>query len=252
MPRRAREQSPTGIYHVIMRGINRQSIFEDYEDRLILIDKLAKFRVKSSYRIFAYCLMDNHIHLLIQEQKDPIGKIIKRISSSYVFWFNNKYERCGHLFQDRFKSEAVDSERYFLTVLRYIHQNPLKAKITDDISKYPWSSYGEYIGKGTLVDTEYVLKMFADIPEAAVRRFDEFLREGNEDECLEIEEIKIVSDQKLKEVVKKQFGIEAIRIAHEEKENQVSILRELKKMRGVSIRQISRITGISNKRVWKI
>jgi len=117
-----------------MRGINRQSIFEDEEDKHKFIETFARYTEISCYRLFAYCLMDNHIHILLEEQKEPLAMIMKRISSSYVLWFNRKYGRCGHLFQERFKSETVDNDRYFLTVLRYIHQNPLKAKLVKDIS----------------------------------------------------------------------------------------------------------------------
>lgn len=252
MPRRAREQSPTGIYHVIMRGINRQSIFGDEQDRQKLIEKFAMFREISGYRLFAYCLMDNHIHILIQEQKDPIGTVMKRISSSYVFWFNKKYERCGHLFQERFKSEVVDTDRYFLTVLRYIHQNPVKAKITEDISKYRWSSYSEYMGLGYNVDKEYVLKMFSNTPDKALIRFNEFQRETNDDNCLEVEEPILMSDERLIEMIKKQFGIDAIRIANEEKIKQEPLLRKIKGLEGVSVRQIARITGVPQTRVWRV
>jgi len=92
--------------------------------------------------------MDNHIHILLQEQSEPVGVALKCISSSYVLWFNKKYGRCGHLFQERFKSEIVGTDAYFLTVLRYIHQNPIKAKLVEDISHYKWSSYGEYFSQG--------------------------------------------------------------------------------------------------------
>ncbi len=251
MPRKARIQSPTGIYHVIMRGINRQSIFEEENDRYKLIEKLAEFKEKSSYKLFAYCLMDNHIHILLQEHSEPVGVAIKRISSSYVLWFNKKYERCGHLFQERFKSEVVGTDAYFLTVLRYIHQNPIKARMTGDIADYKWSSYGEYIGQGKMVDKEYVLGMFSDIPSAALKQFDNFSREKTTEVCLDVEETKLMSDQKLREIIKEQFGIDSIRLVIEEKARQEEILKELKQLKGTSIRQIARITGVSQTRVWK-
>jgi REP element-mobilizing transposase RayT len=134
--RKSREKSSSGIYHIILRGINRQSIFEDDEDRLTLLASLKRYKEISQCRIFAYCLMDNHVHILLQEIKEPIGMIIQRISSSYVMWYNRKHERCGHLFQERFKSEAVETDSYFLTVLRYIHQNPIKAKIVNDTADW--------------------------------------------------------------------------------------------------------------------
>jgi putative transposase len=127
MARKERKKSRSGIYHIMLRGINRQTIFEDEEDKRKFLETLKKYKDVSKYQLYSYCLMDNHVHLLIREMDETIAEAIKRISSSYVYWYNLKYERVGHLFQERFKSERVESEVYFLTVLRYIHQNPLKA-----------------------------------------------------------------------------------------------------------------------------
>ncbi len=252
MPRRAREKSPTGIYHVMMRGINRQSIFEDNEDRQKIIEIFSRYQETNCYRLFAYCLMDNHIHILLQEIKEPIAQSIKRISSSYVLWFNKKYGRCGHLFQERFKSEVVENDSYFLTVLRYIHNNPVKAKIVADLYDYKWSSYGQYMGRGNIIDKEYVLRMFKNIPGEAIELFNKYSRELNADSCLELEENKVViSDDRLREAIKLLFGIEAIRIGNEPKERQDLIFKKLKHLNGVSIRQIARITGVSQTRIWK-
>jgi len=115
------------IYHIILRGINKQVIFEDDEDREKLLGYLQYYKEICNYIIYGYYLMDNHIHLLIKEGKEGIGNNMKRIGGSYVAWYNRKYDRIGHLFQDRFKSEVVESDEYLLIVLRYIHQNRLKA-----------------------------------------------------------------------------------------------------------------------------
>ena len=136
MPRQARRLSESGIYHIMLRGINRQQIFEDPEDYDKFIDVLKACKEVSGFEIYAYCLMGNHIHLLIKPDKEPLELIFKRIGSRYVYWYNWKYNRTGHLFQDRFKSEPVDSDEYFLTVLRYIHCNPVKSGLTDDIFTY--------------------------------------------------------------------------------------------------------------------
>ena len=122
MAKRARERSNTGIYHIMIRGINRQAIFEDDEDRMRFIDTLREYKDISKYEIYGYCLMYNHMHLLIKEIDESISLIIKRICSSYVHWYNTKNERLGHLFQERFKSEVVENDGYFLTVLRYIRE----------------------------------------------------------------------------------------------------------------------------------
>ncbi len=144
MPRKAREKSSTGIYHVIFRGINKQRIFEEEQDYRKFLYAIKDQQPKSGFELYAYCLMSNHIHLLLKEGEEELGTLFRRIASKYVQWYNGKYDRVGHLFQDRFKSEVVETSRYFLGVLRYIHQNPLKAGMVRDLEEYPWSSYREY------------------------------------------------------------------------------------------------------------
>jgi putative transposase len=156
MSRQARQRSESGIYHIIMRGINKQIIFEDDEDREKFIGYLQYYKNIASYTIYGYCLMDNHIHLLIKEGKEPIGHTMKRIGVSYVAWYNRKYDRIGHLFQDRFKSEVVETDKYLLTVLRYIHQNPVKAGKEKSVENYKWSSYAEYIDKSKIIETSFI------------------------------------------------------------------------------------------------
>lgn len=250
--RKPRTKSNNGIYHIILRGINRQSIFEDDEDRLKLMDVLAKYKELIQCRFFAYCLMDNHVHILVQEIQEPISMMIQRVSSSYVIWYNDKHDRCGHLFQERFKSEAVETDSYFLTVLRYIHQNPIKAKIANNIADYKWSSYIEYSDRKKIVDTDYALNIFSDKHDEAVGRFVQFSKEPNGDICLEIQKNKVnVSDDDLRQLIKQQFSIDAIKISNKMKEQQNEILRVIKAIDGTSIRQIARITGLSSTRIWK-
>ena len=129
MPRQARKKSNSGIYHIILRGVNRQQIFEDNEDYYKFLQVVEESKAISGFELFAYCLMSNHIHLLLKEIQEPIEQIMKRITTRFVYWYNIKYQRSGHLFQDRYKSEPVEDDAYFLTVIRYIHQNPVKAEI---------------------------------------------------------------------------------------------------------------------------
>lgn len=118
MPRQQRKKSSSGIYHVMLRGINQQQIFHDDEDNKKFIKVLADCKAVSEFEIFAYCLMRNHVHILIKEGKEPLDLIFKRIGGRYVYWYNTKYNRVGHLFQDRYKSEPVETDEYFLMVLR--------------------------------------------------------------------------------------------------------------------------------------
>ena len=153
---------------MMMRGINHQNIFEDAEDYYQFMTTLDRVRVQyddmglpcgTSCTIYAYCLMSNHFHLLIRERNEQIGEVVKRLASSYVYYYNHKYLRDGHLFKERFKSEPVRSSSarllptgrkndmaYFTMLLRYIHQNPLKAGIVEKVKDYEYSSWGEYQG----------------------------------------------------------------------------------------------------------
>ena len=245
MPRKPREKSSTGIYHVIFRGINGQVIFQDNEDYEKFIETINAYKVISQYEIYAYCLMSNHIHLLIKEGKEELGIVFRRIGAKYVYWYNQKYRRIGHLFQDRFKSEVVEDDRYFLTVLRYIHQNPLKAGIEFDISKYPWSSYNDYLVDKGICDTEFPLSFFNETTIKAIILFKRFNTEENNDICLEYTGKVRIDDTEAIQITKELTGINDTReIQKFGKDKRNETIKELKN-RGLSIRQIERLTGIS-------
>jgi putative transposase len=144
LPRKRRMKSHTGVYHIMLRGINKQTIFEEERDKRAFLKRLIKYKGICNYKIFGYCLMDNHVHLLMKETNESISDSLQRISSSYVYWYNLKYDRCGRLFQGRFKSETVENTASFKKVLRYIHQNPLKAGLAKDIYDNKWTSIHEY------------------------------------------------------------------------------------------------------------
>ncbi|WP_053360782.1 transposase [Bacillus sp. FJAT-27251] len=245
MPRKPRRKSVNGIYHIMLRGINRQTIFEDDADKSKFLETLEKYKEISRFELYAYCLMDNHIHLLIKESGDTISEAMKRISSSYVYWYNLKYDRCGHLFQDRFKSEAVDSARYFLTVLRYIHQNPLKAGIVQNVFDRQWTSIREYVHKRKIVDIDQGLDLFSPDRRTAIQMFMACMMEANEDQCLEHQIRVRMPDHKVKEFLH-ELGIkDNSTLQQMEKTERDLILAQLKELKGTTVRQISRITGIS-------
>ncbi|MCL5057971.1 MAG: transposase [Actinobacteria bacterium] len=245
MPRDARNSSSTGIYHIMLRGINRQDIFGDEEDIERLLETIKKYKEVSQYQIYAYCVMSNHIHMLIKETEDSISNIIKRISSSYVFWYNKRYERCGHLFQERFKSEAVENDEYFLTVVRYIHQNPIKAGVVKGISDYKWSSYNEYMDRAVIVDSDFVLDMLSPDRKSAIELFRSFNIQKNNDACLEIDEKVRVSDSKLRECLLNLGIVNPREMRQLDKSKRDDIIKKLKSINGITIRQLSRMTGIS-------
>ena len=241
MPRQARKKSETGIYHIMLRGINQQQIFEDSEDYSKFLQVLKDCKAISEFEIYAYCLMGNHIHLLIQEIKEPIEQIMKRIATRFVYWYNIKYQRVGHLFQDRFKSEPVEDDAYFLTVLRYIHQNPIKAGICKKPQDYQHSSYNEFLGITYLINRDFVFDMIDK------EQFIVFNNEKTFDKCLDIEDNPLikVTDEQAQRIIEKYSKCR--NVAEFQNLDIKSRDKYLKKFKenGLSIRQISRLTGVS-------
>lgn len=251
MPRTGRNKSKTKIYHLILRGINKQTIFEDDEDRIKLIQTIQECKNRSSLELYAYCLMSNHIHLLLKEGKEDLGITMRRLGAMYVYWYNWKYDRCGHLFQDRYKSENVEDKNHLLTVLRYIHQNPFKAGIVNDISKYRWSSYPEYTGNAGMTDTSFILSIFSENDAKATERFTEYHKTIQTEKCLGMDESKRIYDDEAKQIIVRISGMSLpSRIQLLDHNIRNEFLKKFKK-EGLSTRQIARLTGISRNIVLK-
>ena len=244
MARTARILSESGIYHVILRGINRQQIFFEEADYACFIRLLGKYKSVSGYELFAYCLMGNHIHLLIRVQNEPLAVVMKRIGGAFAYWYNGKYERTGHLFQDRFKSEVIDSERYFIAAFRYVLKNPVIAGMCKRPEDYKYSSGREYLcGDDGITDTEFVFSLIE--PSALA----EFISAYNDDQFLEAEEKVPVrlTDEGAKKLILYEFGTFSPAVGKPGTRQELySSIRKLAG-KGISIRQLSRLTGISKK-----
>ena len=214
---------------------------EENEDYLKLKETIINVKEDMSFEIYAYCLMGNHLHLLLKEGKEDLTLMFKRIAGSYVYWYNWKYHRCGHLFQDRFKSEPVEDDSYFLTVLRYIHQNPVKAKLCKYAEDYPYSSMGEYITFPKLTETDFALSMLP------MEQFLDYHREENEDQCLEISLDNRITDEEVKALILRLTNCKNVaEVQLLDRNVRNDCIQKLHK-KGASIRQISRLTGLSKK-----
>ena len=240
MPRTERKTSSTGIYHVMIRGINKQLIFEEAADYSRFLSILAEVKQISGFKLYAYCLMGNHLHLLIKEEKEPLGQIFKRIGARYAFWFNWKYERSGHLFQDRFRSEPIESDEYLITVLLYIYQNPVKAGICKRPQDYEWSSR-KNLGRCDIADEA---ELFDIVPIETIME-----REAEEVQCealeLKIGRRMLVSDENALALLKAACGVKGVSgFLALGRNSQAMVFRSLRE-KGVSIRQFSRISGLS-------
>ncbi|MEA4943373.1 MAG: transposase [Propionicimonas sp.] len=124
----------------MLRGINRQAIFLDEEDHLRFLRDLRAAREAADCRVLAYCLMTNHVHLVLRTGSETVGQVVKRFGVRYAWWYNTKYGRVGHVFQDRFRSRPVEDDGYFVTLLRYVWNNPVKAGMVERPDQYRWSS----------------------------------------------------------------------------------------------------------------
>jgi REP element-mobilizing transposase RayT len=173
----------------MLRGNSGRDIFLDDEDRQKFLNTLTNKKKDNEFILYAYCLMDNHVHLVLKENKDNISHIMKRINTVYAIYFNKKYQQSGHFFQDRFKSEVIEGEPYLLAAIRYIHNNPLKARLVKVPEDYKWSSYSEYLNNQTrMIITEDVLRLFSKNLPKALSLFIKFSQEEDKRDFLEYKE----------------------------------------------------------------
>lgn len=181
MGRPWREEYKGGIYHVIARGNNKEYIFKESIDKGYFLKQLKEYRDGFEYRVYGYVLMDNHYHIIIQTHNKKLQEIMHQVNNKYSKYFNYKYKRVGHVFQGRYKAVLVQDERYLLSLLKYIHQNPLKAHICDSIENYKWSSdlfYRKNIHNFIYIDT--ILDMLSSDRVEAVGKYKEYMEQEEE------------------------------------------------------------------------
>ncbi|RCX21057.1 REP element-mobilizing transposase RayT [Anaerobacterium chartisolvens] len=201
MPRYSRVLSETKIYHIMLRGNNRRKIFADDEDKDKIISTLHEKKRDGGFLIYAYCVMDNHIHLVIKQESDCLSRIVKRIGISYAYYFNKKYRHTGHVFHDRFRSETVENSRYLLALIRHLHQNPLKAGIST-MEEYKWSSYREYLSRGKgLAETKEIFKLILDDRKSTMEEFIRFNHETTEETFLDAGKVAEIDEADVKEYI---------------------------------------------------
>lgn len=248
MSRTARRISSSNTYHVMLRGINRQQIFFDPEDYLAFLHVLEHYKDICCYQLYAYCLMGNHVHLLIKTEAGTPEHMMKRLQVAFVYWYNTKYHRTGHLFQGRYRSEVVETEAIFMVVLRYILRNPVKAGLCRFPEEYPYSSAAEYIcSEKGITDTEAAFEIMDS------KTFRTYIFTENNDQCLDLDENPPgrCTDARAKELIQKEFGT-FFPTAGKPKERKAFYCSVRKLLSsGISIRQLSRLTGISKRIIEK-
>lgn len=254
MPRKARVQSPTDYYHVMIRGNNRDKIFADKNQKAYFLDCLKEQYDEGLIDIAAYCIMDNHVHLVIKAELENLSKAIKKINIKYAIRYNNHYDRIGHVFQDRFKSEIIDNQTYLLNVIRYVHNNPVKAKIVSEFNDYKWSSYREYIKANRIISDNqknFILECYNNI-----YQFIKFHKEVDDNEYLDIkEDIEKYRMEKAQKIILIYLNKYELTGIDELKGNRIfliEVINDLLYKTKLSHRQIAKLLNVSNSVVHKV
>jgi putative transposase len=232
MARRPRLFAPGLLYHVIVRGNQRQKTFLSDQDYRAYLERLAKYREKYGCSVHAYCLMPNHVHLLLESSDQPLGKFMQGLQQSYSQYFNRQHRKVGHVFQGRYKAIICARDEYLLELVRYIHLNPVRAGIVKAPERYRYSGQRAYVedkANGVL-DPAKVLKLFGS--KAGYRRFvRDGLAEGHKEEYYEVEDQRFLGEQGFGDKVQERVGR-----THEAapKKTMESIVRQLAKELKVS------------------
>lgn len=253
MARQARVLSETGMYHIMFRGLNKQNIFSQDRDYIKFMDILKTVKNETEFQIYAYCMMPNHVHLFVQEaQKGDISAIMKRILSHYAGWYNFKYERTGHLFSNRYKSIPVEDDSYFLTLARYIHQNPVKANLSENMQNYKYSSYSDYLNDGGgITDVDFLLDMFNKNRKEAVKQFVQF----SDSECDEKDfedKLRIKDVAAEVQIIRITGGIKPCEIRNLPNDERIAVLKKIMEEGNIEKRTLARVTGVARSVLYRV
>ncbi|MGI5997424.1 MAG: REP-associated tyrosine transposase [Lutispora sp.] len=255
MPRKARVQSSTDYYHIMMRGNNRESIFSRDEQKSFFLDSLEKQQDNQLIHIVAFCLMNNHVHIVVKAEPSNLAKAIKSVNIRYAMYFNQTRSRIGHVFQDRYKSEPIEDDKYLIQVIRYVHNNPVKAKLVKSPEEYRWSSFNEYLSDNVIISSlqkKFILGLFS----SDIKQFVEFHNQKDNNEYLDInEELERNRLEYAQEIISSYFNEKGLKEAKQLTKNSIhleELIRRLLKSSKLSHRQIANLLGISSSIVHRV
>lgn len=256
MARESRKESPTKYYHVMMRGNNKEMIFENEAEKQYFLDQLQFQSNEGNIIIVAYCIMDNHVHLLINADILTMSESLKWINIKFASKYNYKYERVGHVFQGRYKSEIINNENHLVQVLRYIHNNPVSAKMVPQVSEYKWSSYNHYLYEKDNIIDPYEKQLILEIFSKSTKQFQEFHLKEETNEFLEISiDLEKQKEEKAEKIITKYLDIHNIKNYDELRDNKKileELVIELINTSKLSHRRISELLGLNRGRIHSI
>ena len=238
MARPPRLQSVSGYYHVILRGNNKQILFESRKDARVFLFLLKKYKAITPLNLLAYCLMDNHVHLLVHDDKQNLTGYMRRVEISYARYFQETHAHIGHLFQDRFRSIEISDERQLLAAYRYILLNPEKAGIAS-ATEYRWNSFNDYDKEDAVSSPGIIRELIGS--KDSLRSF-----------LYSDHDVDYINDADAITIIKTLSGLtDVFELNGLNPQARNRILREALK-KGISIRQLSRITGVGKGIIQKL
>ena len=194
LARKPRFEYPGGVYHLIQRGNNREYIFREREDKEYILELIKEYREIMDFELYGYVIMGNHYHLIVRIAETPLKDIMHRINNTFSRYYNRKYKRSGHVFENRYKGILVIDDKYLLSLLRYVHQNPVNANICENIKDYIWSSdkcYREN-NNADIVDIDFMLNIFSENRINAIKAYIDFMDENNKEDITAFEQVDII------------------------------------------------------------
>lgn len=245
MPRKKRTFAQSGIYHVTMRGSGRQIIFTDDSDRKKLLELLEEKLISQGIQVLAWCLMDNHVHLIFEDPKNVLSTAMHAFTTAYARLFNMKTGHVGSVFQGRFYSDPIESEGYFLAAIRYVHDNPQAAGI-EQTDRYRWSSYSAYLFGHPCLSPERLLHAIG-----GKEHFEAFSRESSHPKTL-VKIMRGCKEDDFATVARMALGsldVSAIKTLPEQQRN--NALKRLAQS-GLSAYRIERLTGIGRTLIARV
>ena len=257
MANKPRALSEFDFYHVMTRGVGRMVLFEDAEDCMRYLGAVVRYSADLDMDIYAWCLMDNHVHMVVRAAMPVLSGFMRKLDTWHARYFNDKYDHVGHVYQNSFKSVAIHGEVQLLEAIRYVNRNPIVAGLVASCLEYPWSGYRECLGvpvlrKGFVCDAEKALGLFG-----SQDAFTQFHAQEGDDEAdglpADADAMGLGRDERARSVIEDELGCE---VAHAlgslPRPRRNECLKRLKG-KGVSVRQVERICGVSRgvvQRVW--
>jgi REP element-mobilizing transposase RayT len=249
MPRKPRRISPSGYYHVILRGINKLSVFDSYREKSYFLKVLKRMGKEREYWVFAYCLMNNHVHLLLRTGAMPLAESMKRICVSFVYYYNKLHNRSGSLFGNRYNSVVIENDLQLMLCAKYIHNNPVKAGIVRFPEEHPWSSFRYYMDPDLEcpipLNTRTLLNLYDLDTQKAVTNMREFTNQ---------EIVENLGPTTLKDYVEEIIFQEHVlpeELNTLSRQRRDSIIRKIIEQTGAKAKDLSEILGLSTTIIYK-